>query len=152
MGHDHRARHEQRRSAHHGHAGTPRTTGRPADSGDVIGFCLAWNGQRHGELYLSGDTVLFRGIHRVAERHRVSVAVLNMGAARFAASGPIRYTFDAAEAARVARLLQARVVIPSHYECFTHFREPLAEAQRVLAEAGVPARWVPAGSTAELEV
>lgn len=33
-------------------------------SGEVTGFSLRWTGQRHGELWISGDTVLYRGYGR----------------------------------------------------------------------------------------
>jgi len=35
-------------------------------SGPDIGFMLEWAGQRHGALYLSGDTVYFGGIDKIA--------------------------------------------------------------------------------------
>jgi L-ascorbate metabolism protein UlaG (beta-lactamase superfamily) len=118
----------------------------------MIGFCLAWDGQVSGELYLSGDTVLFGGIQQLADRHRVSVAVLNLGAARFTASGPMRYTFNAEGAAQAWQILKADTVMPNHHEGFTHFREGRADAERVLAAKGVPAQWVERGSMATFSV
>ena len=38
--------------------------------GHVIGFALAWEGQEHGVLWISGDTVLYDGVREVAERLR----------------------------------------------------------------------------------
>jgi L-ascorbate metabolism protein UlaG (beta-lactamase superfamily) len=32
--------------------------------GDVIGFALAWEGQEHGALWISGDTVLYGGVRK----------------------------------------------------------------------------------------
>lgn len=134
---------------------TPARHGPPGarlSAGAVTGFCLAWDGQRHGELYLSGDTRLFRGVRQVPKRHRISVAVLNLGPARFTATGPIKYTFDAKEAVKAASILDARTVIPNHYEGFTHYKESPEEAKRVLTEAGLPVRWVGRGSTIEVVV
>ena len=34
--------------------------------GDVIGFALRWEGQKHGVLWISGDTVLYDGVREVA--------------------------------------------------------------------------------------
>ena len=34
--------------------------------GDVIGFALRWEGQEHGVLWISGDTVLYDGVREVA--------------------------------------------------------------------------------------
>jgi L-ascorbate metabolism protein UlaG (beta-lactamase superfamily) len=132
---------------------TPARHGPPgADltAGPVTGFALAWEGQAHGVLYLS---VLFGGIREVAQRFpAIAVAVLNIGAARFAASGPMRYTFDAAEAAKAWAVLKARTVVPSHYGGFTHFKEGAAAARPILEAAGVPALWVDPGVTVDLEV
>ena len=36
--------------------------------GDVIGFALRWEGQEHGVLWISGDTVLYDGVREVADR------------------------------------------------------------------------------------
>src|SRR4051812_38332646 len=36
--------------------------------GDVIGFALRWQGQEHGVLWISGDTVLYDGVRAVAGR------------------------------------------------------------------------------------
>ena len=38
--------------------------------GDVIGFALRWDGQEHGVLWISGDTVLYDGVRQVADRLR----------------------------------------------------------------------------------
>ena len=39
--------------------------------GDVIGFALRWEGQEHGVLWISGDTVLYDGVREVASRLQV---------------------------------------------------------------------------------
>ena len=39
--------------------------------GDVIGFALRWEGQEHGVLWISGDTVLYDGVREVADRLQV---------------------------------------------------------------------------------
>ncbi len=36
--------------------------------GEVIGFALSWEGQEHGAVWISGDTVLYDGVRRVADR------------------------------------------------------------------------------------
>jgi hypothetical protein len=33
----------------------------------VTGFALAWPGQAHGVLWISGDTVLYDGVRQVAQ-------------------------------------------------------------------------------------
>ena len=57
--------------------------------GHVIGFGLRWDGQEHGVLWISGDTVLYPGVREVAERLQVDVALLHVGCVRFGITGPL---------------------------------------------------------------
>jgi L-ascorbate metabolism protein UlaG (beta-lactamase superfamily) len=91
--------------------------------GDVIGFALRWEGQPHGVLWISGDTVLYDGVKQVAERLTVGTAILHLGGVRFPITGPFRYTLNAAEAVELCQLLQPRAIVPIHYEGWSHFRE-----------------------------
>jgi L-ascorbate metabolism protein UlaG (beta-lactamase superfamily) len=91
--------------------------------GDVVGFALHWDGQDHGVLWVSGDTVLYDGLRQVGDRLDVDVAILHLGGARFTVSGPIRYTMTIADAITLCRELSPRVVVPVHYEGWSHFRE-----------------------------
>ncbi|MBM0237551.1 hypothetical protein JNW88_10965 [Micromonospora sp. ATA32] len=59
-------------------------------AGAVTGFALRWPGQRHGALWISGDTVLYGGVRAVARRLRVGTAVLHLGGVRFPVTGPVR--------------------------------------------------------------
>jgi hypothetical protein len=45
----------------------------------VTGFALEWPGQEHGALWITGDTVLYDGVRRVADRLRVDTAILHLG-------------------------------------------------------------------------
>ena len=54
--------------------------------GDVIGFALRWDGQEHGVLWISGDTVLYDGVREVADRLQVDTALLHLGGVRFPVS------------------------------------------------------------------
>ena len=48
--------------------------------GEVIGFALGWGeGQAHGKLWITGDTVLYDGLRQVADRLRVDIALLHLG-------------------------------------------------------------------------
>lgn len=110
----------------------------------VVGFVLQWEGQEHGALYISGDTVWFRGIRQIAERFRVGTAILHLGAVHFWPPWPpfIRYTFTGREAARTAKLLDVRTIIPIHYErsVWSHFRQSLEDYQREFDQAGIVRR------------
>ena len=118
-------------------------------AGDVIGFAIAWEGQEHGVLWISGDTVLYDGVRDLARQLRVDTAVLHLGGVRFPVTGPVRYTMTAADAIELCSLLEPRVVIPVHYEGWRHFREGRAALERELARApeavGRTFRWLPLG-------
>jgi L-ascorbate metabolism protein UlaG (beta-lactamase superfamily) len=123
--------------------------------GHVIGFALAWDGQDDGVLWISGDTVLYRGVREVAERLSVGTALLHLGGVRFPISGPSRYTMTAAEAVELCRLIRPRTAIPIHYEGWKHFREGREAIERELAQAPdvlKTIRWLAIGTPTALEV
>lgn len=92
-------------------------------SGPVVGFVLETAGLP-GPVYVTGDTTLFAGVREVAARFAIDTLIIHVGCVRFPwLTGRSRYTFDAAEAAEVARLTGARVVVPIHTSGWTHFRE-----------------------------
>jgi L-ascorbate metabolism protein UlaG (beta-lactamase superfamily) len=123
--------------------------------GDVIGFALQWDGQEHGVLWISGDTVLYDGVRQVAERLRVGTALLHLGGVRFPISGPVRYTMTTKEAVELCRLVQPRTVIPIHYEGWKQFREGRESIERELANAPEDVRkrirWLPIGAATKVD-
>jgi L-ascorbate metabolism protein UlaG (beta-lactamase superfamily) len=122
--------------------------------GEVIGFSLQWDGQEHGELWISGDTVLYDGVREVADRLTVDTAILHLGGVRFPVSGPLRYTMTAREAIELCQLLQPRVAIPIHYEGWKHFREGRTAIEHELdhgpAEIRARFTWLPIGEPAPI--
>jgi L-ascorbate metabolism protein UlaG (beta-lactamase superfamily) len=103
--------------------------------GDVIGFALRWEGQDHGVLWVSGDTVLYDGVREVARRLRVDTALLHLGGVRFPVTGPLRYTMTAREAVELCGLIRPRTAIPIHYAGWSHFREGREAIEREVARA-----------------
>jgi len=101
--------------------------------GETTGFILEWAGQKHGAMYISGDTVWFNGIHEIAHRFQVGTAILHIGKASFPATGPIHFTLNAKEAVRVVKALNPHTVMPIHYEGWKHFRESKVEAEKEFA-------------------
>jgi L-ascorbate metabolism protein UlaG (beta-lactamase superfamily) len=122
--------------------------------GAVIGFALRWDGQEHGVLWISGDTVLYDGVREVADRLTVDTALLHLGGVRFPVTGPLRYTMTAAEAVELCGLVQPRVFIPIHYEGWKHFREGREAIEREFRDApedvSERVRWLPIGVRTEL--
>lgn len=120
-------------------------------AGPVIGFVLEWEGQTDGVLYISGDTVYFKGIEDVGRRFAVDAAVLHLGGVRFPyLTGGGRYTLHARDAVRAAEALHARRVIPIHFSGWSHFYERPEKAQAVLQEAGLSERLIWPASGEEL--
>ena len=101
--------------AQHGPDGTQDLTG------EVIGFVL------HGEglptVYVSGDNASLGVVLAVADHlGPIDVAVLFAGAARTPLLDAY-LTLTSDQAARAARILDARIVIPVHTEGWKHFTE-----------------------------
>jgi L-ascorbate metabolism protein UlaG (beta-lactamase superfamily) len=123
-------------------------------AGEVVGFALAWDGQEHGALWISGDTVLYDGVRKVAERLRVDTALLHLGGVRFPVTGSLRYTMTARDAVELCDLLRPRTAIPIHYEGWGHFKEGREAIERELAGAPEDVRrsfrWLPLGTAVEL--
>jgi len=122
--------------------------------GDVVGFALKWDGQEHGVLWISGDTVLYSGVREVADRLQVDTALIHLGGVRFLVSGPLRYTMTAQEAVELCGLIRPRTVIPIHYEGWKHFREGREAIEREFAKAPEEfrqsVRWLPIGTEVSL--
>jgi L-ascorbate metabolism protein UlaG (beta-lactamase superfamily) len=102
-------------------------------AGPVIGFALRWDGQEHGVFWITGDTVLFRGLRAVPRRMPIDTVLLHLGAVRFPLTGRLHYSMTAAEAVDLCRLAQPRTVIPVHYEGWSHFTEGRAAVEQAFA-------------------
>lgn len=122
--------------------------------GHVVGFRLASETLLpRGDLWITGDSVLFNGLTEEAARGRIGTALLHVGGVRFPITGPLRFTMDAPEAATLGGLLPHATLVPIHTEGWTHFREPRANVQAAFDKAGLSprSRWLPLGEPVELE-
>jgi L-ascorbate metabolism protein UlaG (beta-lactamase superfamily) len=124
-------------------------------AGDVIGFALGWDGQKHGVLWISGDTVLYDGVRGVADRFRVDVALIHFGGVQFPVTGPLRYTLTAKDAIELCRLIKPRTVIPIHYEGWKHFKQGREAIEQEFARSPEDMRqsirWLPLGTEVEID-
>ena len=125
-------------------------------SGHVIGFALRWDGQEHGELWISGDTVLYKGVREVPSRLDVGTAIVHLGGVRFPVTGPLHYTMTADQAILLCAEIGPRTIVPIHYEGWKHFRESREQVERALASAPAElresVRWLPLGSPETIAV
>lgn len=139
---------------------TPARHGPPLSHpivGDVTGFALRWEGQRHGALWISGDTVLYPGVREVARRLDVGTVLLHLGGVGFPLSGPVRYTLTAPRAVELCRALRPHTVLPVHYEGWSHFREGRSVVEAELAkpasgDLGERFCWLTPGSATDVSV
>jgi L-ascorbate metabolism protein UlaG (beta-lactamase superfamily) len=124
--------------------------------GDVIGFALVWEGQQHGAVWISGDTVLYDGVRGVSDRVDVGTAILHLGRVKFRITGPLAYTMNAKDAVELCTLLRPHTAVPVHYEGWSHFTEGRAVIEHELGD--VPdevighVAWAPIGAPIELDV
>jgi L-ascorbate metabolism protein UlaG (beta-lactamase superfamily) len=123
--------------------------------GDVVGFALRWDGQQHGVLWFSGDTVLYGGVREVANRLQVGTAILHLGGVKFPVTGPLRFTMTAADGVELIKLIKPHTAAPVHYEGWSHFQEERAVMQRAFDAAPVEVRerirWLRLGEAVELD-
>jgi len=122
--------------------------------GETTGFVLEWQGQKHGALYISGDTVWFNGLSEIGERFKIGTAVVHIGGVQFPIMGPIRFTLNAREAVKIARALSPATVIPIHYEGWKHFKESGADARMAFDASDIKERirWLPLGESVDMEI
>ncbi|MGA5309380.1 MBL fold metallo-hydrolase [Micromonospora taraxaci] len=117
--------------------------------GDVIGFALRWDGQHHGALWITGDTVLTRRVRATAARIRVGTVLLHLGGVWFPLTGPLRYSMTARRAVQLCAAVRPHTTIPVHYEGWQHFQEPREVIERAFTAAAPPVRdsvrWLPPG-------
>ena len=124
-------------------------------TGPVVGFALTWEGQQHGALWLTGDTVLYPALRETARSLRVGTLLMHLGSVRFRyLSGWLRYTMDAREGAELMDLVGAEHVVPLHYEGWSHFQQGRAAAEPVLAASprASTVHWLDPGESTTLTV
>ena len=119
---------------------------------------FAWNGKDNATARsaFSGETGLFRGVREVARRFTIGAALLHLGKVQFPVTGPLRYTLTAQDAVEVFRLLRPHVLIPIHYEGWSHFHEGREAIERQFARAPDDmqrrVRWLTPGVGVVIEV
>jgi L-ascorbate metabolism protein UlaG (beta-lactamase superfamily) len=116
-------------------------------AGPVIGFALRWDDQEHGVFWITGDTVLYRGVREVPRRMTVDTVLLHLGAVRFPLTGRLHYSLTADEAVALCTLVQPRTIIPVHYEGWQHFTQGRDAVEQAFATApdglGDRLHWLP---------
>ncbi len=121
------------------------------DRGPVCGFILDFVDNPQDAIYVSGDTVWFDGLHEIAARFHVKVALLFMGAAIVRAVGPWHLTMTASEGISAARHFPDAVIFPLHFEGWAHFTQSRSDITAAFSSEGMQDRLIlptPGKSTA----
>ncbi len=106
-------------------------------SGPVIGFIIEFYGQERGVIYITGDTVYFRGIEEVGKRYTIDLGIYHVGKVQFPyLTGLGKYTMDGHDLVHAIRSTQPRVAIPIHYRGWSHFREDEQTLRSILNQQG----------------
>ena len=121
-------------------------------SGEVTGFVLTWANETSRAVYFSGDTVWYDELTKIPQRFDVGVALLNLGAARLDALGPVDLTMNARGALEAARVFDSATLVPVHVDGWAHFSESQAAVAQVFAQEDLTSRlhWLEPGVPAVL--
>jgi L-ascorbate metabolism protein UlaG (beta-lactamase superfamily) len=104
---------------------------------EVTGFVLSGPGLP--TVHISGDNASIRTVAEISRRvPGIDAVVLHAGAARVPARfGGRALTLDGVRAAAAAAILGAPIVIPAHYDGWTHFSEGLDAVEHAFDDAGL---------------
>ncbi|WP_106535596.1 MBL fold metallo-hydrolase [Haloactinopolyspora alba] len=109
-------------------------------AGQVVGFVLTGDGLP--TVYVSGDNASLELVREIADRFApVDTAIMFAGAPSFAIlfdGKPI--VFDSTQAAKASRIVDARRVVPVHYDSWAHFTEGRQHLEAAFTNAGLADR------------
>lgn len=109
--------------------------------GPVLGFLLSAPGAE--TVYFSGDNASRAVVRTIVEKTgEIPIAVLNAGAVQIWKFDGAYLTLSADHAADVAQILGARVVIPLHFEGWSHFTQGPRELEAAFSGNGIRDRLV----------
>jgi len=103
-------------------------------SGKVIGFIIEFAGQENGVVYISGDTVYFKGIDEIAKRFKIDIGIFHVGSVQFRyLTGFGQYTMDSKDLIKSVQILKPSKVIPIHHKGWSHFKEKENALRKVIS-------------------
>ncbi len=105
----------------------------------VMGSLLEFgdiSGRVDYRLYITGDTLVFDGLHEIARRHPgIDLGVLHLGGTRL--PGRVLVTMDGAQGADLLEIVRPRRAVPIHYDDYTVFTSPLSDFTAEVARRGL---------------
>ncbi|WP_406278871.1 MBL fold metallo-hydrolase [Streptomyces sp. NBC_00191] len=104
--------------------------------GEVVGFVLT--GDSLPTVYVSGDNAQLALVQEIADHFGpVDTAVLFAGAVRVPTLDHQLLTLNSVQAAEAARILQARRIVPVHFDSWAHFTEGREQLVDAFTTAGL---------------
>ena len=120
------------------HAPGPFRRMLPPVMGSLLEFGPA-TGDVQFRLYITGDTLMFDGIHQIARRNPdIDLAVLHLGGTTL--PGGLVVTMDGAQGADLVETLRPATAVPVHYNDYSVFKSPLDDFRRELDRRGLSDR------------
>ncbi|KAK7050881.1 hypothetical protein VNI00_004993 [Paramarasmius palmivorus] len=123
--------------------------------GEVVGFILespSFGTHSDGlpnAIYFSGDTVYFEELKEMKKKWHIVVALLNLGVAAVPTpNGNLLITMGGQDAVNFTRDLGVDVVVPMHFESWTHFSEKVDELRQIFdaeKDVGDKVAWLTPG-------
>ncbi|WP_336518361.1 MBL fold metallo-hydrolase [Pollutibacter soli] len=104
-------------------------------TGKVIGFLIEFEDDYKQCIYISGDTVYFKGIEEVAKRFTVDIGIFHVGSVQFRyLTGFGQYTMNSSDLLKSVQVIQPGTIIPIHHKGWSHFKEKESHLQKVVNE------------------
>jgi L-ascorbate metabolism protein UlaG (beta-lactamase superfamily) len=101
--------------------------------GNVIGFIIECSLLTKGAIYISGDTVYFKQIGKIARRFKIDVGIFHVGSVQFRyLTGWGQYTLDGRGLLKMTHTLRPEKIIPVHSSGWTHFKEKENVLKKIL--------------------
>ncbi|MGD9808415.1 MAG: MBL fold metallo-hydrolase [Deferribacterales bacterium] len=105
-------------------------------AGDVIGFVLQSDGEP--TVYITGDTVYYKGVSDVADRFEIDLMLAFAGAAR--TRGPFELTMTVSDLLESAQTFAGAQIMPVHFEGWEHFTQGIDDITQAFAAFGLSDR------------
>lgn len=103
--------------------------------GKVTGFVLA--APSLPTIYISGDNASLDNVRHIANKMKIDAAVLFAGAAQTALANGANLTLTSAQTVQAAKILNAGIVLPLHFEHWAHFTEGREDLRAAFKEANM---------------
>jgi L-ascorbate metabolism protein UlaG (beta-lactamase superfamily) len=108
-------------------------------------------GEREFRLYVTGDTLMFDGIHEIARRYGdIDAAIVHLGGTKL--PGGLVVTMDGEQGCELLSTVQPGCAVPVHYGDYGVFKSPLEDFRMAARRRGLEqsVRYVDRGERAEL--